>query len=323
MAIDDSVVPNVTSRALARAYGLVLVPPVVRPIDMVPAAAAAPLSGNRDGGAVTAGLFQLDRVSSTPGGTPRKATHNNVFGGIEGPGQAFHFLQTWIDAGVPEIIDPYAEYGTPPPPLTLGAPMAATFTVRTFEFLNELSVHNERPWFEANKHRYEADVREPARAFIRQMAPRVAGISPNLVADDRKVGGSLMRVHRDTRFAKDKTPYKTNVGIQFRMGHDKDVHAPGLYVHVAPDELFLGAGMWRPPREALDAIRKHIDAEQDAWRAVAEDPRLGTDLALMEGEPLGQGLRRVARRKVAQALDLAAAREAGHEHPAPALGVVG
>ncbi|TNF26281.1 MAG: DUF2461 domain-containing protein [Deltaproteobacteria bacterium] len=166
--------------------------------------------------------------------------------------------------------------------------MTATFSTRTFEFLTELSLHNERPWFEANKQRYEDDVREPARAFIRRMAPLLAELSPELVADDRKLGGSLMRIYRDTRFGKDKTPYKTNVGIQFRLGRDKDVHAPGLYVHIAADELFIGAGMWRPPGDALNAIRKRIDEEPDAWSAVVNDPALGQDLRLSDGEPLSR-----------------------------------
>ena len=83
-------------------------------------------------------------------------------------------------------------------------------------FLEELREHNERSWFAANRERYEEAVREPARAFIRAMAPALAAISLHFRADDRKTGGALMRVHRDTRFSRDKTPYKTNVGIQFR-----------------------------------------------------------------------------------------------------------
>jgi len=167
--------------------------------------------------------------------------------------------------------------------------MTATFSTQTFEFLTELSLRNERPWFQANKHRYEDHVREPARAFIRQMAPLLEDLSPHLVADDRKVGGSLMRIFRDTRFGKDKTPYKTNIGIQFRLGRDKDVHAPGLYVHVASDDLFVGAGMWRPPSDALRAIRARIDTEPDAWSAVANDPGLSggpSGMRLSEGDPL-------------------------------------
>jgi len=158
------------------------------------------------------------------------------------------------------------------------------FTPDTFAYLTELSLHNERPWFEANKHRYESAVREPARAFIRAMAPHLATLSPELVASDKKVGGSLMRVFRDTRFSADKTPYKTNIGIQFRLGADKDVHAPGLYFHVAPDELFLGAGMWHPPKEAVTAIRDHIVAAPETWSTSARG--LGLGLELWDGEPL-------------------------------------
>jgi len=143
-----------------------------------------------------------------------------------------------------------------------------------FHFLAELEAHNERTWFKANQARYEAHVREPARAFVRAMGPRLARISEHLVADDRKVGGSLMRVQRDLRFSKDKRPYKTNVGIQFRHDAGKNVHAPGVYVHLSLDEVFMAAGMWMPDSAALGVIRARIDAEQDEWRAVVEAPAL-------------------------------------------------
>lgn len=142
------------------------------------------------------------------------------------------------------------------------------FTIETFHFLDELTLHNERDWFEAHKNRYETHVREPALAFIRAMAAPLAELAPLFKAEDRKVGGSLMRVHRDTRFANDKTPYKTNVGIQFRHGAGKDVHAPGYYVHIAPDECFVGLGMWRPEAPVLLQVRQKIAAEPDRWRRI-------------------------------------------------------
>lgn len=145
------------------------------------------------------------------------------------------------------------------------------FTKDTFAFLAELGLNNEREWFEANKHRYEATVREPALALIRAMAPRLKKISKHLVASDKKVGGSLMRVHRDTRFAANKTPYKTNIGIQFRHEAGKDVHAPGLYLHIDPESVFLGAGMWHPEPPALLAIRKAIAAKPAAWKKARDD----------------------------------------------------
>ena len=147
------------------------------------------------------------------------------------------------------------------------------FTKDLFHFLGELALNNEREWFKENQSRYEAHVREPARAFIRAFAPHLRKISKHLVANDAKVGGSLMRIHRDVRFGKDKTPYKTNLGIQFRHEAGKDVHAPGLYVHVEPDSIFLGAGMWQPDGPSLAAIRKTIVEKPSAWKRVTGEAR--------------------------------------------------
>ncbi len=147
-------------------------------------------------------------------------------------------------------------------------------------FMEDLRSNNERIWFAANRERYEETVREPARAFIRAMAPALAAISPHFRADDRKAGGSLMRIHRDTRFSRDKTPYKTNVGIQFRHALGRDVHAPGFYVHLEPGSAFLGAGVWRPDSGALFMIRARIDEEPDAWREVRDGEAFRTSFRL-------------------------------------------
>ncbi|HLA34612.1 MAG TPA: TIGR02453 family protein, partial [Rhodocyclaceae bacterium] len=90
------------------------------------------------------------------------------------------------------------------------------FDSACLDFLGELAANNDKIWFDANKARYESLVREPALAFVAAMAPQLAQFAPQFRADARKMGGSLMRVFRDTRFSRDKTPYKTNIGIQFR-----------------------------------------------------------------------------------------------------------
>ena len=164
------------------------------------------------------------------------------------------------------------------------------FTIETFHFLDELTLHNERDWFEAHKNRYETHVREPALAFIRAMAAPLAELAPLFKAEDRKVGGSLMRVHRDTRFANDKTPYKTNVGIQFRHEAGKDVHAPGYYVHLAADECFVGVGLWRPDAPALGRIRDLIVETPEAWIAARDNPEFRKHFAL-GGESLSNAPR--------------------------------
>lgn len=143
------------------------------------------------------------------------------------------------------------------------------FEMTIFQFLEELSKNNNRPWFQENKLRYEREVLEPSLAFIRAFAPRLKKISPFFVADGRRVGGSLMRVYRDTRFGKDKTPYKTNVGIQFRHEMGRDVHAPGFYIHISPGECFLAVGVWRPDGASLKLIREAILEEPGRWRRAA------------------------------------------------------
>jgi len=149
--------------------------------------------------------------------------------------------------------------------------MADFFSEGTFNFLKELSVHNNRDWFKENKARYEQEVREPALAFIRAMQPELERFAPHFVAVDRKVGGSLMRTHRDVRFSKNKQPYKTNIGIQFRHEVGKDVHAPGFYLHIEAHEVFVGAGIWHPDSDTLKKIRIYIDAHSTRWEGGRDD----------------------------------------------------
>lgn len=140
------------------------------------------------------------------------------------------------------------------------------FPLGMLHFLNDLARHNNRKWFEANKHRYEQELREPALAFIEAMASPLAKLSPHFRAEAKKMGGSLMRIYRDVRFSKDKRPYKTNVGIQFRHESGKDVHAPGFYFHVDVDQVFLGVGIWHPESDTLKRIRKAIDKDPAGWK---------------------------------------------------------
>lgn len=146
-----------------------------------------------------------------------------------------------------------------------------SFRPETIRFLTQLQKNNNRDWFIANKTSYEEDVLDVALHFIASIQEPLAGIAPHFVAVPKRVGGSLMRIYRDTRFGKDKTPYKTNVGIQFRHEQGKDVHAPGYYVHIDPERVFIGAGMWRPASDALKAIRQRIDARPGEWQRARDD----------------------------------------------------
>lgn len=147
----------------------------------------------------------------------------------------------------------------------------SSFSAQSFQFLEELSKNNNRPWFNAHKQRYEDTIRSPALALIEAMQPNIQHISPHMSATAKKIGGSLMRVYRDVRFAKDKTPYKTNIGIQFKHRCAKDVHAPAFYLHISNQECFLAAGIWRPSGTALASIREMISDNPQSWKNITQE----------------------------------------------------
>lgn len=159
------------------------------------------------------------------------------------------------------------------------------FTPQLFVYLKDLAANNDRSWFKANQERYEAQVRQPALDFITDFATPLSKISEHFVADSRTVGGSLFRIQRDTRFSKDKTPYKLNTGLHFRHDAASDAHAPGFYVHLEPGACFMGVGLWRPESKLAYRIRDHIDAERTAWKRASRGKRF-LDVFALQGESL-------------------------------------
>jgi uncharacterized protein (TIGR02453 family) len=145
-----------------------------------------------------------------------------------------------------------------------------SFTPDFFRFLRELAKNNNKTWFTANKTRYETAVRDPSFAFVRAVGPRLGTVSKHLVADPRPVGGSVMRIYRDIRFSRDKSPYKTAVGIHFPhegTGADEE-HLPGFFLHLAPGDSWVYAGMWMPEPARVLQIRKAIVARSSDWKKV-------------------------------------------------------
>lgn len=135
-----------------------------------------------------------------------------------------------------------------------------------FRFLRELALNNDREWFRENKDRYHAVVRDPLLEWIEFIGPDLKGVSPRLRADPSPIGGSLFRIYRDTRFSRDKSPYKTHAGIHFRHSAGRDVHGPGVYLHLAPRNVFVAAGVWSPDSVALRRIRQAIIVHPDRFR---------------------------------------------------------
>lgn len=141
------------------------------------------------------------------------------------------------------------------------SPIQPTF----FKFLRELKRNNNREWFADNKARYQNEVRDAAVELVRQLEKPLARSAPMLEAIAKGHGGSVLRIYKDTRFSKDKTPYKTNVGISLRHQANRNIHAPGIYIHLEPKECLVGCGSWKPDRDVLHAIRRAIDEDPKGW----------------------------------------------------------
>ena len=142
---------------------------------------------------------------------------------------------------------------------------SSVISPRLFKFLRDLEKNNHRDWFNENKERYHQDVLDPAVELVAQLEKPLARSAPMLRAVAKRHGGSIMRIYKDTRFSKDKTPYKTNVGISLRHEADSNIHAPGAYIHLDSQECFVGVGCWRPAKETLAAIRAAIDDSPKSW----------------------------------------------------------
>jgi len=153
------------------------------------------------------------------------------------------------------------------------------FTPASFRFLRSLKRNNRREWFHAHKQEYEEHVKAPALRLITEIGAPLRAISPELIASPRAVGGSLFRIHRDTRFSSDKSPYKTHVGISFFHAATKAVargslgtaalgrlDAPVLYLHVEPGACFTGGGIWHPQPETLKRLRDFLIDNPRSWK---------------------------------------------------------
>ncbi|MGQ0765103.1 MAG: DUF2461 domain-containing protein [Gemmatimonadota bacterium] len=142
------------------------------------------------------------------------------------------------------------------------------FTPSSLRFLRQLRRNNNRDWFTARKPDFEDLLLQPMKDFVEEVDVALAKFAPEITGSPRK---SIFRIYRDVRFSKDKSPYKTNMGCWFthvRAGHGtgSETHGAGagFYFHLEPGKAFAAAGIWMPPRTALNRIRAAIaDAPHD------------------------------------------------------------
>ncbi len=133
------------------------------------------------------------------------------------------------------------------------------FPAETQQFLRKLRANNTREWFAANKARYDEYVKAPALHWVAAMGERLKALDSEIVVDTRANGsGSLMRAARDTRFSKDKSPYKVNVAMMWWRGSGKKMQHPAFGMQITPDDAGLMVGMFHFAKPMLTAFRKAV-----------------------------------------------------------------
>jgi len=158
---------------------------------------------------------------------------------------------------------------------TAAARTAQYLTPALFDFLRELKGNNNREWFDANRQRYEDDVRGPVLRFITDVAPKLRAVSTHIVADPSRVGGSMFRINRDTRFSRNAEPYSTAVKVAFR--HDavgRHMPGPGCFLQIGPDDVMAAGGLYGADAAMLDRVRHAIADDGARWRRITGNPRL-------------------------------------------------
>ena len=148
------------------------------------------------------------------------------------------------------------------------------FQADALQFLADLAEHNDRAWFQPRKAEFERLLKEPMEALVSALGDQFAERGIPLEADPKR---SVFRIYRDTRFSKDKSPYKTNVGaslpwVEDASGPDERVHGNGGYIHIQPGNSFVGGGMWMAEKPRIEALRRAIVEDPERVRAAIEDP---------------------------------------------------
>lgn len=127
----------------------------------------------------------------------------------------------------------------------------------TFHFLRDIAANNTKDWFVRHQAGYEQYYLAPAIAFVESLGPRLQEISRS-VQFEARVNGSIFRIQRDLRFARDRTPYKTHLDILFWERERRGWDIPSFFFRMTADRLILGAGMHRFEKWSSDAYRQAV-----------------------------------------------------------------
>ena len=172
------------------------------------------------------------------------------------------------------------------------------FEPEALRFLRALKRNNAKPWFEANRATYERAIKAPLQCLAEELDVRFAALAPEFVAPPKR---ALFRIHRDVRFSRDKSPYKTHAALwvfhrDAGRGVGRESHGgAGFYFHLEPGASLVAAGYWMPPRPALNRIRERIDGEPRALERLVRAPAFKRRFGGLTDDEPGVKLTRVPR----------------------------
>ncbi len=151
------------------------------------------------------------------------------------------------------------------------------------KFLSQLAKNNDREWFQDHRDEFEAAKAE-FQQFVSALVQGIAEFDSSLEGID--AAKCIFRIYRDTRFSKDKSPYKTHFGAHLSAAANKFQHRAGYYVHIEPGASMLGGGAYMPPTEWLRPIRNHIEQHGDRLKKIISAAAFKKHFGALEGESL-------------------------------------
>ncbi len=148
-------------------------------------------------------------------------------------------------------------------------------------FFEELRVNNSKDWFDQHRKRYFLSVKEPFEAFLQDLIDEIRKYDKNLVVQPKDC---LLRINRDIRFSKDKTPYNTHYTAFVSRGGRKDKSIPGLFLRFSPDKVGIMGGCYRPSKGQLHSLRTTIARDIEGFRAVVSEDSFASKFGQLQGE---------------------------------------
>lgn len=163
--------------------------------------------------------------------------------------------------------------------------MASPFTPKSLAFLRALKRNNDREWFRERKSEYEEHVRGPMIRVLDALAADFPRVAPEFIADPRV---SLFRIHRDTRFSADKSPFKTNAAAHLPPRGFPKGEGAGLYFEISPEGVWAGGGLYIPSSQQLLKVREHIVVHQSRFERAIGSAAFKKKVGSMHGERLSR-----------------------------------